>query len=415
MLIGNAFKARPGLSSLILHGLSLAIRLGFMLAILRWSGSTLLGVFSLLVAIEMVVVYLCGLEFHTFTTRRYARRPNRKMLRLCAASHYQMLLVCTPLAVVAATAVALVMRIDLSATEFTLLGTLVASGMLSNETGRFMVLTDKPVHSVIMTFIRTTCWQPLVLPFLGTDVELTALLSLWTSGSLLGTGWALWIMRDGLGTMARPRLRYLLRGLALSRTYYVTTSATVLQSNLDRFVLQTILGPTAVGIFAFFQTLANTLPALVQAAVVNLWQSKILVAFGQRGQKRIELLSEVVRRCGRMSVTLSALICAAALPLAWLTSHNNYLEWLWILPLLLAAQVIVVWSQPLHLAIYAAHRDKALMWVCLGSLTIALVASVGFVTAFGLPGAVSGPLFGASALWIGRRWLIRYYVTRGKL
>lgn len=399
----------------MLHGLGLAIRLGFMFAILRWSGSTLLGVFGLLVAIEMVVVYLCGLEFHTFTTRRYARRPSRTMLRLCAASHSQILLVCTPLAGVAATAGALALQMDLAAPELSLLGTLVASGMLSNEAGRFLVLTDKPLHSVMVTFIRTTSWQPLVLPFLGTGAELTALLGLWTLGSLVGTGWALWIMRDALGTVARPRIRYVLRGLALSRTYYLTTSATVLQSNLDRFVLQAILGPAAVGVFTFFQTLANTLPALVQVAVVNVWLSQILVVFGQKAQKRMELLSDVVRRCSRMSVILSAFICAAALPLAWLTSHNDYLGWVWMLPLLLAAQVVVVGSQPLHLAIYAAHIDHALMWVALGSLSLALAASVGFVTAFGLPGAVAAPLFGCGALWISRLWLVKRYAARGKL
>jgi hypothetical protein len=84
MLIRNALKERAGLSSLTLHSIGLAIRLDFMLAILRLSGSKLIDMFCLLVAIDVVVAYLCGLQFHTLTRRRYARRPSPTMLRLCA-------------------------------------------------------------------------------------------------------------------------------------------------------------------------------------------------------------------------------------------------------------------------------------------------------------------------------------------
>ena len=386
-----------------------------MLAILRWSGSTLLGVFGLLVAIDMVVVYLCGLEFHTFTTRRYARRPSPTMLRLCAKSHYQLLMICAPLAVVVAITVTLVLRLNLSATELTLLGTIVATGMLSNEVGRFMVLTDKPLHSVTMTFIRTAGWQPLVLAFLGTNEELTALLALWALGSLLSMSWSLWIMRGALGSTVRLRLRYLLRGLALSRTYYLIASASVLQSNLDRFVLQMMLGPTAVGIFTFFQTLANTLPALVQAAVLNVWLPQILSAFGHQTPKRMELLSRVGRRSWAIGIILSVAIGFTAFPLVWITSRADYLGWLWILPLLLAAQILIAGSQPLHLAIYAAHKDLALMWLSLGILVFGIVISIILVTHFGIAGAVTASLFSAIVVWIGRRWLFRFLTVNNRI
>ncbi|MDM7948213.1 hypothetical protein [Hydrogenophaga sp.] len=415
MRLRDTIKAQPGLSSLVLHGLGLVIRLGFMLAILRWSGSTLLGVFGLLVAIEMVIVYLCGLEFHTFTTRRYARRPCRTMLRLCAASHFQLLTVCAPLAVLVAVTVALVLRLHLSATELVLLGTIVATGMLSNEVGRFMVLTNRPLHSVTMTFIRTAGWQPLLLTYLGTNEELTALLALWALASLLSVSWALWIMREALGSAVRPRFRYLVRGLALSRTYYLIASASVLQSNLDRFVLQMMLGPTAVGIFTFFQTLANTLPALVQSAVLNVWLPQLLGAFGRQTPNRMELLSRVGRRSWAIGIGLSAAIGLTALPLVWLTSHPEYLGWLWILPLLLAAQILIVGSQPLHLAIYAAHKDISLMWLALGSLACGIVISVTLVSNLGLVGAAIASPCSALLLWIGRRWLFKFLSANNQI
>jgi len=389
----------------VLHGAGLTLRLLFMLAVLRLSGPTLLGQYGLVCAIELVAIYLAGLEFHSFTTRRYARRPSVSRLRLCAACHSRLLLPLAPLTAVVSVAAANALGLDFTTMQGFCLALIVGNGAVSQELGRFMVLRGMPVHSVAMSFIRNSSWLPFVLPFLSGTSALDATLALWAAASVVGTAWGLWVMRAALGFRGRVRMRYLARGLALSRGYYGIATAGVLQANIDRFVLQAFLGPAAVGVLAFFQTLANTLPALVQSAVLNLWLPRLLRAFSLRESDRMAMLGQVCRRCASISLLLSVTVVAAALPLAMLTSHPEYVERLWGLALLLAGQVLLMWSQPLHLALYGAHHDRALLWLSLGALVFALLASIVLVAAFGLVGAlVSTPL--STATLVAARWLL---------
>jgi O-antigen/teichoic acid export membrane protein len=403
----------PGLLSMFVHGCSLAFRLAFMLLLLRFNSASVLGHYGLLVAIELVVIYLAGLEFHTFTTRRYAHRPSPSMLRLCFGAHRRMMLVSVPAAVILTLGAMAFLRVDLPMVDRLVFTLVVVSGVIAQELIRYMVLVQKPVHAVLVTFLRGAAWQPLMLPFIHSDaptIHYTVLL--WAAASCLTTLWALFVMRRGLSRHVRPRLRYLLRGVSLSHTYYTVAAATVIQNNLERFVLQLLLGPAGVGVFAFFQTLANTLPALMQSAVLNLALGRILTAFGARQETRFDYLRSLLAKCLKASLLISGLVCVVALPLLVITSRPEYLRLLWILPVLLVGQVLTTWTQPIHLALFGAHHDRILMIVSLVALGVSLALNYAMVLAFGMTGAVLAPLVIGASLAVARRQLLRFLQAR---
>lgn len=409
-------KLGPGLLSMLIHGCGLAFRLSFTILLLRLSSSSVLGHYGLLVAIEVVVIYLAGFEFHTFTTRRYAYRPNPRMLRLCLASHRRMMLLSMPLAVILTLAALQFFRIDLPWHYSLAFALVVMSGVLAQELIRYLVLVDKAVHAVAITFLRGAAWQPLVVPFIDADAHtIHYVVTAWAPVSALATLWSVFLMRSALGLRSRPRLRYLLRGLSLSRTYYIIAAATVIQGNLERFVLQLLLGPAAVGVFAFFQTLANTLSALMQSAILNLSLGQILTEFGRRLESRMELLRGLLAKCLKASLMIAGLICVLALPLILVTSRPEYLRLLWILPVLLVGQVLTMWTQPIHLALYGAHHDRILMGVSLLALGGSLALNCGLVLAFGMTGAVLAPILIGAALAAARHYLMRTLHARGSL
>jgi O-antigen/teichoic acid export membrane protein len=401
------------------HGTGLLIRLIFMVAVLRWGGASLLGQYSLLAALELVVIYLAGFEFHTFTSRRYAQRPNHRRLRLCAASHARVLPWSALVGVTAIVAAAWALGLKLTLLQGLLLALLVVSGSVAQEIGRLMILVGRPVHSVSLSFLRNTAWQPFFIGCLFASLDervlLNALLMVWSASSILATAWGVWNMREALRSCARPRATYLLRGIGASSRFHIIASAAVLQGNLERFVLQSLLGPAAVGVFTFFQTLANTLPAFVQAAVLNVWLSRLLTAFSQRSSDRHTLVQQIARNALRVSLFSALAVCVAALPVSWLGGQHDLLGWAWMLPALLAAQVLLMWTQPLHLALFAGHQDTILMWLMLGSLLLAFSASVLFVQSFGIGGAVAAQLVAASVLALARARLVARQRSRGTL
>lgn len=386
---------RTGVVSSFVHAAGLAIRLGFVMALVYWTSADLVGLYGLAASIEAVVVYLAGMEFHTFTSRRYARTGDRAKLRVLVSSHRHLLRFTAPLAALIGLVAALALSFTRDWIALGLLAALMTTGAVAQELGRYLILARRPVQSVVLTLLRTAAWQPIALPMLiGADStnSLRVLLGLWTISTVVGVAWSGFLLKDLWWPLASCRSRYLLRGLKESRAYYAIASLTVVQNNLERFVLQLLLGPSAVGVYSFFQMLSNTLTALVQTATLNIALPNILIRFGQRQPDRFKYLSDLRRRVLQICALAGAAVCAIAFPLIIALSKPDYMSQLWLLPVLIGAQILMMWTQPIHLALYAAHHDRFLVRLMAGSLVAALVLDIVFIGWLGLSGAVIAPL-----------------------
>lgn len=365
-----------------------------MLGLVHWTSANVVGLYGLAASIEAVVVYLAGMEFHTFTARRYALTGERMKLRVLVSSHRRLLIVTAPLAA----AIGVVAALSLSFTgdwiALCLLAALMAMGAIAQELGRYLILARRPVQSVVLTLLRTAAWQPFALPFVSTDPthSLRILLGLWTISTAVGVVWSGFLLRDLWWPLATCRTRYLLRGLKESRAYYAIASLSVVQSNLERFVLQLLLGPAAVGVYSFFQMLSNTLTALVQTATLNIALPNILTRFGQRQSDRFEYLAHLRKRVLQICAVSGTAVCVLTVPLTFALSKPDYMSQLWLLPLLITAQVFMMWTQPIHLALYAARHDKLLVWLMAGALGATLILDFAFIQWLDLRGAVIAPL-----------------------
>lgn len=403
--IVRMLERRPGVVSGAIHASGLGVRLAFMFALLYLSGPALLGQYGLLASIEVVAIYLAGLEFHAFTTRRYARRPGARRLRIALASHARMLCFSAPAAMLGAALAAWLLGLGL--TPLALFGFLVivGTGSVAQEMSRFIVMTHRPVAAAVLSFIRTALWQPVVLLFVATEQPLEALALAWMVAAVVSLLWGGWMLRGALFARVRPGSRYLGQGLKTTRNYYAMASASVLQSNLERFVLQLFLGPEAVGIFTFFQNLANALPALVQSSVLNVWLAHLLNQFGQGVKTRFDLVKQVQRRVLATCAILSGGIIVGVTGIALLLARDAYLHYLWILPALLVSQTLIMWSQPLYLGLFGAHCDRVIMIQSLTLLAATLFLCVLCVAQFGIGGAVVSQLAGGASVALAR-WAI---------
>lgn len=232
---------------------------------------------------------------------------------------------------------------------------------------------------------------------------------------MLATAWGAYAVRETLGWRALPSRGYLRAGVAKSWRYYLTGSAAVLQGNIERFVLQLLLGPASVGVFVFFQTIANTLPALLQSAVLNFALPGLLVDFGQKRPTRMTLLKQLCSRCLWTGLPLAVVIMLATWPLLTVLSDGKYDVYFWVLPVLIVAQLMTMTTQPIHLAFYGAHRDSMLMWLSLASLAGAIVLTAVMVNELGFVGAVTAPVVVSALVALVRFWFLQYFRSRGQL
>lgn len=408
---------RAGLVSSYIHATSLAIRMGFILGLVHLTSADLVGLYALATSIETVVVYLAGLEFHTFTARRYAVSVGRAKLRVLISSHRRLLLVTAPLAAIIGAAIAVVLSLTHDWLSLGLLAVLLATSAVAQELGRYLNLTCHPIQSVLLNMLRTAAWQPIALLFVSSQstYSLRILLCLWAASTMVGVAWAGFLLRDLWWSFAPCHFRYLLRGLKESSAYYAIASLTVLQSNLERFILQLLLGPSIVGIYSFFQMLSNTLAALVQTAILNIALPSILTRFGSRETDRFEYLANVRKRVLQVCSVTGAAVFALTVPLTSFLSKPDYMTQLWLLPVLIVAQVIMMWTQPIHLALYAARHDRLLVGLMAGALAGSLVLNFAFIELLGLSGAVIAPFVMCMTIAIFRVRFMTQLQAKGEL
>ncbi len=375
-----------------------------------------MGLYGLAVAMESVAIYMAGLEFHTFTSRRFARSASQQRLKVLMRVHRRLLTFTAPLATLLGLLAAHILNFTTDTLSLLYLGILLFSGTIMQEISRYLILNRQPVHSIFIGFLRTAAWQPIAFFFLHSNENvLRDILFLWAIFSLLGVIWGVWILRELIVCKCRPRKNYLFRGLYNARAYYFISAATVLQGNLERFILQMLLGPSSVGVFSFFQTLANTLGSVAQTVVTNIALPELLMRFGQKLKGRREYMQHVMKRLLICCVGLSAAICVTAWPLILLLSRQEYTDKLWMLPFLLLGQGFVVWTQPIHLALYAGHKDWILLIMMGGALLASILANLLFIELFGIAGAVVSPLVIAILISAVRKYWFDRLSENGEL
>jgi O-antigen/teichoic acid export membrane protein len=419
--LGGKFTVRlsqlfsPTILSTGIHGVGLALRLVFVLVLARQSGPAMLGYFGLLTATEMIAIYAAGFELHTFSTRRYARHAGPSQLRISFALHTWIFRYSAVFAATIAVGTTVLFSVPLDIVGYVCFAVIAAAGAVAQEIGRYLVLMSKPIRAIVLAFLRTAGWMPVVIPFIGSGAEaLRSILLCWATASTLAMAWGLHASRAAIPRHLRMRHRYVWHAMGKSLSYYAVATASVVQSNVERFVLQAMLGPVAVGIYSLFLTLANALTAMIQAGVVNIFMPRLLTAFGTMAADRGDVLRSAMKRSLLVCLLMSAMILVGSVPIVKITAHSDYLSYWWILPMLLTGQTILMWTQPEHLALFGAHHDRLLLSITLTSLLVSLGVSAALISLAGVAGAAFAPLVVNLAVAYARHESYKRLTAKGR-
>ncbi len=389
--------------SAFLHGSGLLLKLAFMLFLIKNAEPEILGYYTLAVALESICIYFSGFEFHTFTSRRYLKNPTIRRLRLLIFVHKKIVYISSLMAVAGTIIFNKIFSLTDYGWHLFLMSLIVVFGVVIQEIGRYLVITDKSFYSVLLGFIRTAAWQPVAIILTGTDsFAFGTILLLWCIASFFSLIIGLFLIKNFLVFDSRVRYNFILHGINASKSYYLISLMTILQGNAEKFILQLILGPSIVGVFSFYQTVANTLSAVMQASVLNSVMPKIIYYFGRRDLLRFDYLKNSIYSIAKYGVLLVVFISGAVFPVVHLMKKDFYVDKMWILPILLFSQYIVVCTQPIHLAFYAKGYDSMLFKFMTFNLLAALLFNYLFVYFYGFAGSVISPLIVSVLIFVFR-------------
>ena len=379
-------------------GLGLIVRLIFLVALTRWGTQEILGTFGLLLAIETLVIFVAGMEFHTFTSRRFSRRPSPARLRIITGAHWRLIAFTAPMSAIIAVLAVGALRLELDVKTCLAFGVVVLSGTVGQELVRYHILTSRPIASVMVQLTRTALWQPFLLPFLNGGRETLQLIVLaWAAASVLATTWGAWTIRDLIGRGRFVHWRYVRYGLNRAGTYYAIAVLTVAQPSVERFLVQLLAGTAAVGVLTFAQTLANSLQSVIQIALFNVAYPAILIRFSQRAAEPFEGIRVLMFYASLSSLALGALVYSVGIALVP-TTREDYGAIYLVLPILLLAQVLLCGTHPVHLALFAGHRDRLILYLSFAALVASIGLTALLVRTHGIYGAAVASLAVALAV-----------------
>jgi O-antigen/teichoic acid export membrane protein len=383
-------------NSLLLRALTLASKFVLTIFMARYMTPADLGTYGLLSTVVYISLLFLSLDFYVFNTRELLQVGDAQRPRLIRDQFVLF-------AIVYVFALPLLLGVfAFGVLPWSLLGwfyLILVLEHVSQEGYRLLITLSRPVMANAALFLRQGAWIYLAvgLAFFVEDLrDLTVIWVGWVVGAGFGialVGWALshlpWHTVRGVPV----DWRWIGRGVRNALVFLLATTSLLLTTYLDRFFLQSHFNPDVVGVYVFYNQMANVVQTFVNTGVTMILYPRVVAAF-QAGD--LPLYKDLMRRMAAggiaAAVVLAVLAALAINPLLlWLDrpAFGDSMPVFWIM---LATSVLSILSLGPYYALYARRRDRLILAAHLGALVVAIAGNALLTPRFSVYGAASATL-----------------------
>ena len=247
--------------------------------------------------------------------------------------------------------------------------------------------------STIITFIRTASWIPitaLLLLLNNSSNSITMVIVCWLIGSSISLVFALKQLASITGHSFKINFKKSWIKLAVksSMTIFISTLLFKLIVGGDRFLVQSVLNLTDVGIYTIFTSLTMSLLTLLEIGI-SAWHYPSMLVSQQNKQTDI-FLSRFKSYFNSMilsSLLITVLFSIVAPLIFKLSGKSIYLENIGVFYAILVGVFFYSISMPFHYVIYGNNNDKLFIYIYLCSFIIFFSVSNLLMTNYGTLGA----------------------------
>jgi O-antigen/teichoic acid export membrane protein len=381
---------RTGGLNLLLRGLTLGGKLVFLVVAARNLAVEDMAVYGLMATTVGIAVTLTGLEFYAFSIREIlaCREPDSAAVRIRDQLVFHGL----------AYTLLIPLSLPVFATRilpWSLLGWFVVLAIgehISQEVTRILNALFRPLLSSFLFFIRSSAWAVVIAAIWfwhPQAVNVTSVFAAWSIGILVSLALAARTFARMDWRLARSRpvdWRWIRRGAVVAAPFLVSAISFRVTELADRYILHFLMDDRAVGIYSFYGTVANAVPALLSATlsvilvprVVQAWQS------GDYRRYRASLRSLVFGTVGLLALAVPLVFIAVVMLQPYLGRHE-YSSGLPTFGVLLLSAAVAAAAQLPGVVLYARHQDLTLLLAVLlaavtnTALNFLLIPRVGIV------------------------------------
>lgn len=350
-----------------------------------------MAVYGLVTTSVGISVTLLGLEFYAFSTREILAAPEGARVQLLRDQFLFYLVgyvLFVPLALPLFFTGILPWHLALAFYALAVLE------HVAQETSRIFNTLFRPVLSTVLFFLRSAAWGyvMIVAGLLKPEWNTVGhVLGAWIGGVAVSVALSVMELRRMHWSGARLApvdWGWIRRGLFTAAPFMASAVSYKVIELADRYIIHFLLNDTAVGVYSFYGSLANMIPAVVGAGITSILVPRIIDAY-QSG--RLDAYRAYFK-----TMTISAVVtCLAAVPLgfvaiAWLQrfiGKPEYAAELATCGMLLLSTAVGVIAQLPGIALYARKDDVALLLaVLVGAVTNTALNFI-LIPRFGIMGA----------------------------
>ena len=350
--------------NIAIRALTMGSRFILTFAIARYLTPTDLGLFGLLGSTVAVAIYAVGLDFYTYTTREIIKSEKSQwggMLKNHGALSIVLYVVVMPV---------LCLMFLFGLLPWSLAGWLIlllTLEHLGREINRLLIATSQQLLASVIMFLRKGAWiwiAVMVLIVAPRSRNLDFVFACWAIAAVIAcvAGCVrIHSMRMG-GWSERVDWNWIWRGVRISGAFLVATLAVQSLSAVDKYWVQSLVGPAVLGAYVLFSGLAVGMSSVLDAGVLSFSYPLLIdahhrhdLAGFRREIRRMFWLTVAI--CAAFSIVVYALIDYL---LVWI--HKPiYLEHKSMLPWVLLATVFTCIAYTPHYGLYARGQDRQII------------------------------------------------------
>jgi O-antigen/teichoic acid export membrane protein len=377
----------------------------------------MLGEFSLVTTTVLLVIYILGLDYYTYSLRKTIASDSIENKRLEVSKQFILYIILSIFFIAFAFPLALYLKIF--SEVIYLLPFLIFFEFISQELYRlFNALKDIRIANFLF-FIRNGLWIILYLPldFYNPTESLYILLALWTFCSFLSVSVGVLFLKKVLQFKSILRL-FLINpnqytaGLKVASVFFVSTILLKITEYGNRYVLDYYHGKEQLGTFSLFMSIGNIQNVLCEVVIFAVFYPKLIEAYilkdfrGFRLAYTDALTKTILYNLAFITcvILFSGYVIDLIYPNTLIQQNQNQLIVISLANFLFNLSIIF------HYILYAANKDKQILQSHVAIFLFSIVAYLFFVKYFEAWGAVIGYLV-ISALFL----VTKYFFSRKDL
>lgn len=348
-----------------------------------------LGQFNILVYSVMLIAYVLGFNFYTFSTREIVR-AEEKIPLIISQIKYQS---CFFLLLLPAVWGFSSYYLGLGTPLAVLFVVLVGLELVSTEFSRVFIALERQLESNIIFFMRSSAWGVFLVAFwLLLDLSYDYIFYCWVGGSFLSVIYAVLVLRKNFESTVWKfqdnEMEWIKSGVVVALPFFLNGLVLKISEYASIFLLDYHRGDYYIGIYTFFLTLQNVALTMVYVSIIAIYMPKLLDDKRDAADRTL-LFAQMKKKVFVFSFVLMLLSFLLVYPTLLLIDKEDYFDHLSIYFVLGAAILLLNLSHVYSTLLYVLRKDKVLFYTNFSISIVSIVAGYLLIGRWGMTGAAA--------------------------